>query len=136
LPAERIEVDRARHRESEQLTAVDVASRLETAVDRDQLDVVLDQPRVERHAGGTPGLEVLPRRQVHFPALRGDELVVARVGTLRLEIHAGEEIAERQLADHASYLEREVEALRGRPGERGRAFRPPERPDEAVGPGL
>ena len=76
--------------------------------------------------GLAPGAELASDLDLHFPALRRDEVGVAGVFAVLLELGLDEEIVEADLADPAAELEAAVPALGRAPAEVDAALGPEE----------
>ena len=100
-PADRIEEDRARALEADAIGARKVADALLSVVDRDEVDDVADSVIVKRQVGLAPAAEVVGEFGLDLPALRRDELAVARILSSGAELWLGEEVEEADLSDAA-----------------------------------
>src|SRR3569623_2086476 len=121
-PADRIELDRAGAFQPVASRARQIADAFAARADGDDIDDVVDAMRIAAQPGLAPLPQFAADFALQFPALRRDEVGIAGILAILLEVGLRQEVVEADLADAAAQLEARIPPRRRPPAERNAAL--------------
>src|SRR5438270_1905984 len=128
VPADRVEVDRARAFDAPPVGSRDVADPLPVEPDRNDVYDVRNTVIVSVKPRFSPSPEIVRNFGLGLPALRRDQLRIAGVLPVRAEVRLGKKVVEADLPDAPAKFEADVPILRRVPPQRQASLGPKELP--------